>query len=251
MGLSTVIKDYGTDILDAIRENDVKRLRSILEKHLNSNSKIQELCTTDIRHRPTKKFACPLILAARQEDPSILQYMLKHGVDPNFVHHTVYTSKRRETVTALHIAVDLTYYATAEALLNANANPNIADHNEETALHVAVKKADRVLTRMLLAKGADPSITDRHENASLHIATLFGHLQLVKTLLKYDANVYQRGSAGAIASHIAAREGHIHLIQVRLLAVSNSYDVAVRVMLVQALEADWSRFQRVYAFKVS
>ena len=222
MGLETVVKDYGTDILDAIRENNLKRLRSILDKQLRTDQKIRALCVTDIRHRPTKKFACPLILAARQEDPAIIRYMLSRGVDPNFVHHTVYTSKRRETVTALHIAVDLQFYGVAEALLNANANPNLIDHNDETPLHVAVKKADRVMTRMLLAKGANPSIVDRRANAPLHIATLYGHLQMVKTLLKHDADVFQKGANGAIPSHIAAREGHIHLIQV-CLSLSISY----------------------------
>lgn len=216
MGVTTVIKDYGTSILNAIRDNDLKALRSIFEKHLKSDSKIAELCITDIKHKPTKKFACPLILAARQEDHSIIKYMMDHGVDPNFVHHTIFTSKRREVVTPLHIAVDLGLFSTVEVLLNANADPNIVDHNEETSLHVAVKKSDRVMTRMLLAKGADPSVLDRRGNAPLHIVTLFGHLQLVKTLLKYDADVYQKGSLGAIPSHIAAREGHIHLIQVNV-----------------------------------
>jgi len=214
MGVTTVVKDYGTDILDAIRNNDLKQLKAILDKQLRTDQQIQALCVTDIRHRPTKKFACPLILAARQEDPVIIKYMLKRGVDPNFVHHTIYASRRHETVTALHIAVDLSHYATVEALLEANANPNLVDHTDETPLHIAVKKADRIMTRMLLAKGANPSIKDRHDNAALHIATLYGHLQLVKTLLKHDADVYQRGAAGAIPSHIAAREGHIHLIQV-------------------------------------
>jgi len=153
MGVTTVIKDYGSNILDAIRENDLRKLRHILERHLNHDAKIAEVCTTDIRHRPTKKFACPLILAARQPDPSILQYMLERGVNPNFVHHTVYTSKRREMVTALHVAVDLSLYDSVEALLNHNADANIFDHNNETALHVAVRKADCVMTHMLLAKG--------------------------------------------------------------------------------------------------
>jgi len=154
MGVMTVIKDYGTNILDAIREDDLKKLRGILERHLNHDAKIAELCTTDIRHRPTKKFACPIILAARQPNPAILQYMLEHGVNPNFVHHTVYTSKRREMVTALHVAVDLSLYGSVEALLNYNADANIIDHNGETALHVAVRKADCVMTHLLLAKGA-------------------------------------------------------------------------------------------------
>ena len=213
MGVTTVIKDYGTEILNAIRENDLKTLSSILEKNLKVDHKIAKLFVTDIKHRPTKKFACPLILAARQEDPRIINYMLVKGTDPNFVHHTIYSSKRREIITALHIASDLGFYDTVETLLNANADCNISDHNQETALHIAVKKADRIMVRMMLSRGADPNILDRRGNAALHIATLYGHLQMVRALLKYDADVYQQGQWGAIPPQIAAKEGHIHLIQ--------------------------------------
>ncbi len=34
MGVTTVIKDYGTDILNAIREGDLQRLKQIVEKNL-------------------------------------------------------------------------------------------------------------------------------------------------------------------------------------------------------------------------
>ena len=213
MGVNTVIKDYGTDILNAIRENNLERLKSIFHKHLRTDKKIQKICTSDIKHRPTKKFACPIILAARQENPRILRYMLDHGTDPNFVHHTVFSSKRLEIVTALHICADLGYYDNLQALLDANADCNITDHNQETPLHLAVKKADKTMTRMLLSRGADPAVLDRRGNAALHIATMYGHLQLVRTLLQYNADVYQKGQGGAIAPHIAAKEGHIHLIQ--------------------------------------
>ena len=44
MGVTTVIKDYGTDILNAIRENDLQRLRQILEKNLKPVSYCNEHC---------------------------------------------------------------------------------------------------------------------------------------------------------------------------------------------------------------
>lgn len=149
MGLTTVIKDYGTEILNAIRDNNLAALKHILEKQLRSDSKIAKLCVTDIKHKPSKKFACPIILAARLEDPSIMEYMMLRGTDPNFVHHTVFTSRKRETITALHIAVDLCNYDVIDVLLNANADCNIPDHNQETALHLAVKKADRIMVHKI------------------------------------------------------------------------------------------------------
>ncbi|KAK2144436.1 hypothetical protein LSH36_757g00001 [Paralvinella palmiformis] len=213
MGLTTVIRDYGTEILNAIRENDIQKLKLILEKTLRSDAKIAKLCVTDIKHKPTKKFACPLILAARQEDPRIMKYMMDKGTDPNFVHHTIFSSKRREIVTALHLAVDLGHYDTVEVLLNANGDANIYDHNKETPLHIAVKKADHMMVKLLLSKGADPLIPDNKNNAALHIATLYGHLQMVRTLLKYDADIYQKGQWETVPPLIAAKEGHTHLVQ--------------------------------------
>ena len=88
MGVSTVLKDYGTDILDAIRGNDLHRLQLILEKQLKGDSKIARVCVTDIKHRPSKKFACPLILAARQEDPAILQWMMSKRVSEKIYCHS-------------------------------------------------------------------------------------------------------------------------------------------------------------------
>ena len=227
MGVSTIINDYGSEILNAIRENDLARLKTILERQLRSNSKIQKLCVTDIKHKQTKKYVCPIILAARQEDPRIMRYMMQKGVDPNFIHHKVFSSKRREIVTALHVSVELGLYDTVEVLLEANADCNISDHNQETPLHIAVKKADGVLVRMLLPKGADPSLTDRRGNAALHIATLYGHLQLVRSLLKYDADVYQKGQWNAIPPHIAAKEGHIHLI--KLFCIRDMGNINIKI----------------------
>lgn len=73
MGVLTIIKDYGTELLNAVRDNDLKTFKNICEKHLKHDKQIAQLCTMDIKHRPSRKYACPLILAARLEDPSIIR----------------------------------------------------------------------------------------------------------------------------------------------------------------------------------
>ena len=48
----------------------------------------------DLKHRPTKRFACPLILASRQKNADCLHYMLSCGASPNYVHRTVRAGDR-------------------------------------------------------------------------------------------------------------------------------------------------------------
>ena len=49
----------------------------------------RRLCQLDLKHRPTKRYACPLILASRQPSGDLLNYMLACGANPNYVHRTL------------------------------------------------------------------------------------------------------------------------------------------------------------------
>ena len=73
MGIKTVTNEHGAEILEAIAHNDLGRLKTILEKKLKTDGKIKVLCESGIQHKPTKTVACPLMLAARLQDPAILR----------------------------------------------------------------------------------------------------------------------------------------------------------------------------------
>ena len=74
--------------------------------------------------------------------------MLENEVDPNFVHSRS-SGAKREMVTPLHVAVDIGNFNVVDALLAANADCNIKDHNEDCPLHVAVIKADVSMTKYI------------------------------------------------------------------------------------------------------
>jgi hypothetical protein len=79
MGLKTVSNDHGTEILKAIAQNDFATLKAIMDKRLKSDSKkMRELFESNIEHKPTKTFACPLVLAVRLRDPAILRCVYKN-----------------------------------------------------------------------------------------------------------------------------------------------------------------------------
>ncbi|CAH1788292.1 unnamed protein product [Owenia fusiformis] len=212
MGVESLVKSYGEDLLQFIKENQAEKFKILCDKYLKKEKWIQKLCIADVKYKPTKQIVCPLIAAARLDDTTILRYMISKGVDVNFIHRSQ-IGRRMEMVTPLHVAVDTGNYDGVQGLLKANADCNIRDHNLETALHIAVKKADIVMARMMCSHGAQVNLAERNGNAPLHIATLYGHTQMVILLLKYDADVYMKGQAGAIPLHIAAREGHNHLIK--------------------------------------
>lgn len=76
MGLKTVCNEHGTEILNAIAQNNLTTLKAILDKRLKADSKkIRELFESDIQHKPTKTVACPLMLAVRLRDSTILRYV--------------------------------------------------------------------------------------------------------------------------------------------------------------------------------
>ena len=76
MGLksvSSVSAEYGTDILNAIAQNDLAKLREIVEKRLKTNDRIRELFESNVKHKASHSAACPVILAARLQSPAILK----------------------------------------------------------------------------------------------------------------------------------------------------------------------------------
>jgi len=78
------------------------------------------------------------------------RYMIDRGANPNFVYSRDLTGSRKEVVTPMHIAVDLSHYDVVDMLLDRNTSCNIRDHSSETPLLVAVQKADWVINTSLM-----------------------------------------------------------------------------------------------------
>ncbi|OAF68462.1 putative ankyrin repeat protein [Intoshia linei] len=252
ISILSFIKEYGSETLNLIRDNKVKRLRHLLDRKLRSKDLIGRLFTCNIKHKPSKKVICPIMLAARLPDPNMLQLMIEYGVDVNYIHQSysfggsnsenanrsmdagahaplkpmsittsreiAYSHQNRKIAlsTPLHVATELSLYSNVELLLEKHANPDPRDHNGETPLHIAVRTGDIIMVRMLLYRGADTRNIDSIYNSPIHWATLYGHRGLVELLVKYDADIYQKSGnrlGGLIPIHIASREGHTHLIE--------------------------------------
>jgi len=72
-----------------------------------------------------------------------------------------------------------------EALLEAGADPNAADHDRETPLFYVIRRSSfAILARVLLNRGANPAARNIHLDTPVHVACRHGRLDIVKLLLQ-------------------------------------------------------------------
>ena len=205
-------RTHGPYLLVAIDNNSLRAVKEILALHIKAKSKVREICITEIKRRQSNHFDCPLMLAAKLHDPSIIKYLLDREVNINHVRQRGF-GRQLKIETALIIACRNGNFASAALILSANCVIDVQDHKGRTALHYAVRNANFRLTKLLLSRGAQCNISDKVNNAPIHIATKYGHFELAKILIQYGADLYKKGEDGAIPIHMAAKEGHVGLVK--------------------------------------
>ncbi|XP_063216055.1 histone-lysine N-methyltransferase EHMT2 isoform X2 [Bacillus rossius redtenbacheri] len=113
----------------------------------------------------------------------------------------------------------------AEKLINilgAGVNPNhvFRECATGTALHLACCGGHLGAAHVLVQAGAQLDLLDQDQNTALMLAVLEGRLPVVRYLLKAGASVLHKGADGMTALHLAAKGGHLEECKL-LLMVSN------------------------------
>jgi ankyrin repeat protein len=123
---------------------------------------------------------------------------------------------RETSRTPLEQAVLRNKPETAIALLDAGANPNVADASMRTPLHIAVERNNpQILTALLKAK-ADPNLGDKAGWTPLHHAAAKNQPKSANILLKGGADPTLLSKLGGTPLHEAAASGGPEIINMRL-----------------------------------
>jgi len=113
---------------------------------------------------------------------------------------------------ALHYAAAGGSAPSALFLLQWNAMVDRADISLTTPLMLTCRYGYPVVLKVLLDAQADPCLADNNGQAPLHQAAELGQLDCIHLLLLCGAQVHQRNVHGETALDIAQRQRHIHCV---------------------------------------
>ncbi|KAM9339302.1 uncharacterized protein asb2a.1 [Symphorus nematophorus] len=155
----------------------------------------------DSVNRRTVKNQTALLLAACRGNVSCVDFLLKHGADPNI------SNKDRET--PLFAACERTHTAVVDVLLMFRAHVNCCCARGLSPLHEAVRHGHLELCRTLLQAGANLHAKDVYSIRPLFIAAQHGHSDIIKLLAKRGADVNAQAADGASPLFEACKNGHV------------------------------------------
>lgn len=125
-----------------------------------------------------------LLEAARADDHSACELLLKQGADVN--------AREADGATALSWAATRTNLAMAKLLLDAGANPNLTNELGLGPLALAITNGSAEMVKLLLAGKADPNVARENGETPLMTAARMGRLDMMKMLLVAGAAVNAR-----------------------------------------------------------
>ncbi len=170
------IKTTPRDYLNAIRDGDYERVKSILSEGMDVDTDDDD--------------DTPLVAAVEEEHSDIVRLLIEHGVDVN--HHGDYEEcPIAEAASNDNIEI-------IEILLDAGAEINTASYFNDPLI-VASKGGSVEVIEFLIERGADPNMgVALNENSALHeaVSYLGGFLENAETLIKLGADVNGIGEYG-------------------------------------------------------
>jgi len=175
------------DLLDAIKANDTKLAKTIIDSGLDLDYEIN---------------GSPLILAIKSKNIELIEYLLLKGADPEYQGYFYYLP--------LHLAIYMKSNEAVEQLLkyDIDLNGRITGAIGNTALILAAEFGDIALFKMLLDAGADIAKTDNYKDQALAFAAFHGQLEMVKYIVSLKVDITHKNVNGLTAFDHATRANH-------------------------------------------
>ncbi|MEN8220382.1 MAG: ankyrin repeat domain-containing protein [Pseudomonadota bacterium] len=161
--LAELIIESNSGFLEAANKGDYQRVKQLLEKGWNVNTKDKEAWTL-LHH------------AAINGHTDIAELLLDKG--------TKIDAKDKEGWTPLMVASANSHTDLATLLIKKGANVNVADKNGITPLHSAAINGYIKLASLLIEKGADVNTENKEGMTPLHLAQSINRTKMVKLLME-------------------------------------------------------------------
>ena len=111
----------------------------------------------------------------------------------------------------MHLAAVAGRADVVQALADAGANVNTADHDGDTPLHIAAMSSNMDVLGMLLSANANVNLANSRGSTPMHFAAAAGHADVVQTLAHAGANVNAADQDGNTPLHIAATRSRLSM----------------------------------------
>ena len=150
-----------------------------------------------------------LHLTAYNNQPRMTKVLLQRGADPNGGLET----NQKLSRTPLQQACKTRDPNIARILIDAGANPNIADPGDHrTPLHTASQFAPESVELLLKTK-ADPNLRDNAGNTSLHHAARENRVRIVPLLISHGADINAKDGEGRTPLDVAIEDNALGAIE--------------------------------------
>ncbi|RED17107.1 ankyrin repeat domain-containing protein [Parasphingopyxis lamellibrachiae] len=130
------------NFMRGVRDRDFATVRDLVEQPGSTVINIRDRSTGD----------AALHIVTRERDSQWLLYLLRQNANPDI--------RDREGNTPLHIAAQIGYLEAADWLRIVDADLNARNNRGETPLILAVQQRNAALVRQLVDAGANPDIAD-------------------------------------------------------------------------------------------
>lgn len=130
------------NFMRGVRDRDFEAVRNLVEQPSST--------VINVRDRSSGEGA--LHILTRERDSQWLLYLLRQNANPDI--------RDNDGNTPLHIAAQIGFLEAADWLRIANADLNARNNRGETALILAVQQRNAAMVRQLIEAGANPDVAD-------------------------------------------------------------------------------------------